>query len=118
MSRSSTMSGEGDAPYNIYAKQLFPMRHGYPLWHPEIERDRGLEVQIGDVGYLHEGVFIRIFNATLPREHPDHARFGVPNGHEPFQISDISNREFQGVIQSHLCSRSVRSFGLEGSVAM
>ena len=72
----------GDSVYNIYAQQLFPMRHGYPLWHPEIERGRGLEMQIGDVGYLQDGAFIRIFNATLPSDHPDQ-NFGTPENHEP-----------------------------------
>ncbi|KAI1790665.1 WD40 repeat-like protein [Ganoderma leucocontextum] len=112
------MYGEGDAPYNIYAKQLFTMRHGYPLWHPEIERDRGLEVKVGDVGYLHEGAFIRIFNATLEADHPDHDMFGVPDGHEPFLVKRFLKHESQSVIESHLCSRSVSSFGLEGSVAI
>ena len=90
----SDMFSYDDAPYNAYAKRLLPLRHGYPLWHPEIERDRGLEVQIGDVGYLHKGAFIRLFNTTLPASHPGNARFGVPSGHEPFQISEISKREY------------------------
>ena len=112
------MSGEGDAPYNIYAKQLLTMRQGYPLWHPEIERDRGLEVQVGDVGYLYEGTFIRIFNAILQVDHPDHKMFGVPKDHKPFEVKPFLWRGPASVIESHLCSRSVSSFGLEGSVTM
>ncbi|PIL36332.1 transporter [Ganoderma sinense ZZ0214-1] len=112
------MSGEGDAPYNIYAKQLLAMRQGYPLWHPEIERERGLEIKVGDVGYLHEGAFIRIFNATLPGDHEDHEMFGVPHDHKPFKVNKFLRREQAGVIESHLCSRSVSSFGLEGSAAI
>ena len=113
-----SLSGEGDAPHNVYAKQLLTMRQGYPLWHPEIERDHGLEVQVGDVGYLHEGAFIRIFNALLPGDHEDHKTFGVPHGHEPFPINRFLWREHTNVIESHLCSRSVSSFGLEGSATM
>ena len=112
------MSGEGDAPYNIYAKQLLGMRQGYPLWHPEVERGQGLEIQVGDVGYLHEGTFIRFLNATLKADHPDHKMFGVPDGHQPFKVNRFLQREQANVIESHLCSRSVSSFGLEGSATM
>ena len=91
------MSGESDAPYNIYAKQLLAMRQGYPLWHPEIERERGLEIKVGDIGHLHEGAFIRIFNATLPDDHEDHQMFGVPHGHKPFKVNKYLWRDQAGV---------------------
>ncbi len=94
------------------------MRQGYPLWHPEIERGQGLEIKVGDVGYLHEGTFIRILNATLDADHEDHKMFGVPDGHQPFRINNFLWREQSSVIESHLCSRSVGSFGLEGGATM
>ena len=42
-------------------------------------------VEIGDVGFIHYGFFLRLFNALLPEDHPDNARFGVPENHEPLQ---------------------------------
>ena len=112
------MAPQQDAAWNIYAKQLLAMRQGYPLWHPEIERERGLEIKVGDVGYLHEGAFIRIFNATLPDDHEDHKMFGVPHGHKPFRVNQFLWRDQSSVIESHLCSRSVSSFELEGGVTV
>ena len=105
-----------DAAYNVYAKQLFLMRHGYPLWHPEIERGRGFEIQIGDVGYLQAGAFNRIVNATLPSDHQDHQKFGTPKDHEPFKIKPFLIHTQENVIESHLCSRHVHSFTLEGGI--
>lgn len=46
----------------VYAEQLRNVRHGEPLWQPE-PSDRG-EVQIGDVGYIEDGRFQRLFNAV------------------------------------------------------
>ena len=36
---------------------------GYPLWFPE-PHDTG-EPQIGDVGYLEDGAFVRLFNINV-----------------------------------------------------
>ncbi|TBU22672.1 WD40 repeat-like protein [Dichomitus squalens] len=91
------------------------MRHGYPLWHPEIERGKGLVMRIGDVGYLKGGAFFRIFNATLPSDHQDHSAYGTPDNHEPFRIKPILIHTHD-VIESHLCSRSVLSYDYEGSI--
>ncbi|GJE89940.1 WD40 repeat domain-containing protein [Phanerochaete sordida] len=48
-------------PHDIYARSFQPHGFGYPLLFPEPDPDVG-EVQIGDVGFTHEGAFIRLFN--------------------------------------------------------
>ncbi|KAH0588260.1 hypothetical protein H2248_006968 [Termitomyces sp. 'cryptogamus'] len=51
----------------VYARQLLPKRHGYPLWIPEPYGNslpyRTKGVRIGDVGYVTEdGAFETLFN--------------------------------------------------------
>ena len=45
---------------------------GYALWLPRPQTNHPL-VEIGDVGFVWEGTFVRLFNALLPRDHPSHA---------------------------------------------
>jgi hypothetical protein len=79
------------AAYSIYANQLIPKGHGHPLWEP----DPGLEpaVELADVGYLKDGGFIRLFNASKQLGDSSNA-FGVPKGYEPLTVtpSDIRRR--------------------------
>ena len=62
----------------VYAEQLVGRGYGLPLWHPEPTQNFG-EVEIGDVGYISEGTFIRLFNALRPAGDPANAG-GVPEG--------------------------------------
>lgn len=74
-------------PWDVYAKELGDAcRLGYPLWDPEPE-EQGT-VCIGDVGYISEGRFRRLFNATRPANDALNALFGVPDGYEPLQIKE------------------------------
>jgi len=43
--------------------------HGHALWEPD---PGGLyeAVEVGDVGFIREGYFYRLFNALLPRDPP------------------------------------------------
>ncbi|EKM48633.1 uncharacterized protein PHACADRAFT_266239 [Phanerochaete carnosa HHB-10118-sp] len=62
-----------------YAEQLVGRGHGLPLWYPEPTEGSFGEVEIGDVGYVSEGAFIRLFNALHPADHPINVH-GVPEG--------------------------------------
>ncbi|KAJ7183263.1 hypothetical protein C8R46DRAFT_512010, partial [Mycena filopes] len=66
--------------HQIYSSQLSEFRHGYALWCPE--PCLYTEVKVGDIGYLRDGAFHRLFNATLPAEHPDQT-LGVPALFQP-----------------------------------
>ncbi|KAF8262522.1 hypothetical protein EI94DRAFT_1704705 [Lactarius quietus] len=73
------------AHYDIFREQLairFP-GYGHALWEPS---PGGLYHVggVGDVGYVSQGRFHRLFNILLPANDPSHANFGVPDGHEPF----------------------------------
>ncbi|KAJ7138853.1 hypothetical protein C8R46DRAFT_827310, partial [Mycena filopes] len=69
--------------HQIYACQLGQLHLGYPLWCPE-PRDCD-KVKPGDVGYLKDGSFYRLFNATLPASHPEQT-LGVPPLFEPLKL--------------------------------
>ena len=70
------------AHYDIFRHQLandFPA-YGYALWEPG-----GLHpssrIKVGDVGFIREGRFYRLFNVLLPAEDPSHRNYGVPEYH-------------------------------------
>ena len=62
----------------VYAEQLVNRGYGLPLWRPEPVTPTD-EVEIGDVGYVSEGEFIRLFNTMKPAGDPLNAN-GVPSG--------------------------------------
>ncbi len=97
------------AAYNIYARELLPRKHGYALWHPE--HTKFGEVQIGDVGYLHDGAFYRMFNATQSEKQQRR----VPDDYQPFVINDRLLHKTKDVIKASLASKSVTSYDISGS---
>lgn len=58
-----------DPPFNVYRDQLTSLYHGLALWNPNPPKMIYNHVSIGDVGYVREGVFIRMFNVILPWDH-------------------------------------------------
>ncbi|KAF8501491.1 hypothetical protein F5888DRAFT_1236026 [Russula emetica] len=71
------------ADYEIFREQLaikYPS-YGYALWEPS-PRNPNRPVQIGDVGFIREGRFYRLFNALLPADNPSQ-ELGVPEDHKP-----------------------------------
>ncbi|RPD54116.1 WD40 repeat-like protein [Lentinus tigrinus ALCF2SS1-7] len=114
------MSTGKDVPpaHEIYAKQLFGRRYGYPLWFPE--PDSNHEIEIGDVGYLFGGAFRRIFNTTLPEDHESHQNHGVPDHYRPFKINPLLLQSQKGVIPHALCSSSVKAsaIGAEATTSL
>jgi hypothetical protein len=78
---SSIMSESVDKP-SIYREQLSSIYHGLALWDPKpverLHKQPGGHVSIGDVGYLDNGAFIRMFNVTLPWDDPSNKLLGEP----------------------------------------
>ena len=65
--------------------QLSSLHHGLALWDPKpVERlyKRPDHVSIGDVGYLDDGTFMRMFNVTLPWDDPSNSLLGKPDKYE------------------------------------
>lgn len=68
--------------YDTFREEL---AKAYPAFgHALREPDPGEypSVEVGDVGFVREGQFHRLFNVLLPEDHVSHERFGVPEGHE------------------------------------
>ena len=74
-----------DQPFKIYQEQLSSQYHGLALWDPNpvegLFHDPG-HVSVGDVGYLDNGAFIRIFNVKLPRDHSSNKFIEIPEGYK------------------------------------
>ena len=49
---------------------------GYALWKPTF-------VDVGDVGFIRDGEFLRLFNVLYSKDHRSNLQFGVPDNHEP-----------------------------------
>ncbi|KAJ7149140.1 hypothetical protein C8R46DRAFT_532191, partial [Mycena filopes] len=76
--------------HQIYAFQLGQLNLGYPLWCPEPRRYE--KVKPGDVGYLKDGSFHRLFNATLDADHPEQ-NLGVPPLFRPLELPEDPSSE-------------------------
>ena len=59
-----------DQPWNVYLEQLSSLYRGIALWEPEPVKEYYDKVSIGDVGYVYNGIFYRMFNVKLPWDDP------------------------------------------------
>ena len=76
-----------EPPFHTYREQLWSLYRGLALWNPNPGNlyDR---VSIGDVGYVSEGAFIRMFNVRLPWDDHSNRTFGIP---DPYDILDFGH---------------------------
>ena len=58
------------ASFIVYQDQLTSLFHGIALWNPSPPDRIYNKVSIGDVGYLNQGAFIRMFNVMLTWDDP------------------------------------------------
>jgi hypothetical protein len=47
-------------------------------------------IQVGDVGFVRDGLFWRLFNICLPPDHSTHRALGVPSDFSPFSAQDVT----------------------------
>ncbi|KAI0245967.1 hypothetical protein BJV78DRAFT_1258694 [Lactifluus subvellereus] len=88
--------------------------HGHTLWEPNPGESYSA-VEVGNVGYIHEGKSHRLFNALLPAEHPSHQRFGVLEYHEPLK-PNVSKHADSGILSPndfHSAGVTVDAGGLD-----
>lgn len=94
--------------YDIFRDQLaikYPV-YGHALWEPN---PGGLQpaVEIGDVGCILQGKFLRLFNVLLPANHPSHEKSGVPESYEPLKPSIPDHLNSNTLGPENLCSAGV-----------
>jgi hypothetical protein len=120
------------AHYDIFREELALKYYalGHALWEPSPGQLRGHtpresspgelrdSVSIGDVGFIREGQFHRIFNALLPRDHPVNMTFGTPTDHEPLRLTTESHTSATQLGPNNFYSREVTmvSGGLDVSL--
>ena len=97
-------------PSDVYWDQLSALSHGIALWNPDPPNKIFNNVSIGDVGYLHEGTFIRLFNVMLPWNHPSNRTFGDPKPYESLD-NDPSNTLEEHFDRVEHYSRNVSNAG-------
>ena len=93
-------------PYTVYRDQLTALSHGLALWNPRPPKKVYNNVSIGDVGYMYEGTFIRMFNVIRPWDDESNGVLGKPDTYEPlnFDHLDVRHETFDTV---DYCSPSV-----------
>ena len=98
------------AHYDIFRQHLvtkFPA-YGHALWEPD-PGNLYPAVKVGDVGYIREGKFHRLFNVLLPAEDESHADFGVPEYHEPLTPGIRNHINIGKLGPNNFCSARVTS---------
>lgn len=66
----------------VYSEQLFSLGHGVAIWYPEPDERQG-DLEIGDVGYIFQGSFRKLFNVTKSSRTPT----DVPPNFNPLAFS-------------------------------
>ena len=85
------MSLAVDQPFSVYRDQLTALCHGLPLWNPNPLKGVYNKVSIGDVGFLREGTFIRMFNVMLPWDDPSNRTLGISDPYESLDCGPFAN---------------------------
>ena len=87
-----------EQPSKIYREQLTSLYHGLALWKPNPVDNIYDQVSIGDVGYISsEGIFVRMFNVTLPWDDQSNRRLAEPEPYDPLTLARIIRENFSKV---------------------
>jgi hypothetical protein len=83
----------GKHPSNVYRERLSSLYHGCALWKPEPVGNLYNKVLIGDVGYIYNGFFYRMFNVmdSWNKSPPANQRLGEPDQYKPLDEGLFNN---------------------------
>jgi hypothetical protein len=98
------------AHYDIFRHHLvikYPA-YGHALWEPS-PGDSSPAVEVGDVGFIREGRFYRLFNVLLPADDPSHENFGVPEYHQQLMLHMKTHINSGTLSPNNFCSARVAS---------
>lgn len=93
-----------------YAEQMSCLHHGYALFEPDPEGCGSDKIRIGDVGYVRDGAFFRLFNICASADDPINS-FGVPVDFEPLRESFRRTHARTSLPAGLMSSKSVRKLG-------
>lgn len=101
---------------NVYAKELYHLGHGYPLWTPDPDpRSQRLEVDIADLGWVEDGMFHHVLRCrtTQGEEHQPHQV--QPANYVPFNPPNlVISKPTESITQPMLHSRSIKNVDVQG----
>ena len=100
------------AASRLYAEQLVKQGLGLPLWLPEPDPYR--EVQIGDVGFIRDGGFVPLFNIMYPAS-DDVNEKGVPENFVP--IHQETKQWLRYTLRGPVCSMAAADYGVTGELS-
>lgn len=66
-------------------------------------------MEVGDVGCVRDGKFLRLFNALHPEGHESNIRFGVPPSHVPLRPRVPDHLDHGILKHGHYCSAGVKT---------
>lgn len=77
-------------PHDVYREQLTSLFQGHALWEPD-PNDLYKEVSVGDVGYIREGYFFRMFNVLFEWNHPSNYTLCEPEPYSRLDLGPFNN---------------------------
>ena len=83
-------SYHASSPLLRLSEQLTSLFHGHALWEPD-PTNVYPHVSIGDVGYVREGHFCRLFNVLLEWDHPSNRTFVQPEPYTRLDVGPFTN---------------------------
>lgn len=98
------------AHYDIFRHHLvtkYPA-YGHALWEPS-PGESSPAVEVGDVGFIREGRFYRLFNVLLPADDPSHENFGVPEYHQQLTLPMTTHINSGTLPPNNFCSARIAS---------
>ena len=107
---------EAGKPWDVYQKQLSSLSHGIALWDPRPVEALYDCVSIGDVGYIIDGTFYRMFNVTLLWNDPSNTRLGKPEPYEALNLGQFFNVRRLTWVKGDHYSRNVSTRDVFGEI--
>ncbi|TFK49030.1 hypothetical protein OE88DRAFT_456372 [Heliocybe sulcata] len=106
------------APYwDTYGSQLACLNYGRATWEADPKANgEDYAVQVGDVGYMRNGGFHRLFNILQSQEHPWNQSLGVPEGFDPLKTTGKVVFARSPLKAGPLHSHSVRHISASGQI--
>jgi hypothetical protein len=97
----------------LYREQLTSLYHGHALWEPD-PQNLYQQVSIGDVGYMQEGSFRRMFNVLLEWDDPLNRTTVKPEPYPRLDVGPFPNIRRSPFSKGDYHPGHVTSHGMDG----
>ena len=103
------------ADHDIYAQQLYSVKYGLALYEPDPAEEYD-HVRVGDVGFVQEGYFYRMFNVFHEADDSINSQ-GVPENFEPIEPKFRKVVKYSQIGPGEICSSSIVKAGASLSIS-